>query len=221
MFPRMSVITMVNNPTLSSLVIASGNAGKLREFDRLLKPLGIAVHSQAEFGVEPPPEPYGTFLENALTKARHASAQTGLAALADDSGICVPALGGAPGVHSARYAEPVAGVQQDALNNVKLVQALAHHEDRRAFYVAVLVLILHADDPLPIVAQGLWAGQVCEQPRGSNGFGYDPHFWLPGLGATAAELDPIEKNQVSHRAMAMQTLIVQLANRGLLATPGC
>ncbi|MCD8505194.1 MAG: RdgB/HAM1 family non-canonical purine NTP pyrophosphatase [Burkholderiaceae bacterium] len=203
---------------LSSLVVASGNPGKLREFDRLLKPLGVQVSSQSEFGVEPADEPYDTFVENALAKARHASAKTGLPALADDSGICVPVLGGAPGVRSARYADPVQGVEQDLLNNNKLIQALAGMDDRRAFYVAVLVLVMRADDPLPVIAQGLWAGEVSDKPRGSNGFGYDPHFWLPELGATAAQLDPVQKNQVSHRGQAMQSLIDQVAKRGLLGT---
>lgn len=209
---------MVNAP-LSELVLASGNAGKLREFDRLLNPLGIKVSSQAEHGVKAADEPYDTFLENALIKARHASAQTGLPALADDSGICVPALGGAPGVRSARYAEPQTGVEQDALNNAKLVKALSGQGDRRAFYVAVLVLVTREDDPLPVIAQGLWMGEVCEQPRGSHGFGYDPHFWLPELHATAAELDPTQKNQISHRAMATESLLEQLRLRGLLASP--
>jgi len=201
---------------LSSLVVASGNSGKLREFDRLLKPLGITVRSQGEFGVAPAAEPYDTFLENALVKARHASKLTGLPALADDSGICVPALSGAPGVRSARYAEAVAGFAQDTLNNAKLVQALELLDDRRAFYVAVLVLVLHHEDPLLIVAQGLWSGQVVAEPRGANGFGYDSHFWLPELNATAAELEPSQKNQVSHRGQAMRSLMQQLADRGLV-----
>lgn len=207
---------MGNKSTLSSLVVASGNSGKLREFDRLLQPLGINVRSQSEFGVQPADEPFGTFLENALVKARHASEQTGLAALADDSGICVPALGGAPGVRSARYAESVPGQSQDLLNNAKLVQALGSQPDRRAFYVAVLVLVLDPDDPLPVIAQGLWAGEVRDEPAGEHGFGYDPHFWLPQLGATAAQLDPAVKNQVSHRGQAMRSLIDQLNHRGLL-----
>lgn len=206
----------MSDTNLTSLVVASGNAGKLREFERLLNPLGIGVKSQSEFGVEPADEPYDTFIENALAKARHASAKTGLPALADDSGICVPALGGVPGVRSARYAEPVAGMEQDSLNNAKLVQALAGSNDRRAFYVAVLVLVMRVDDPLPVIAQGLWMGEVNDQPLGANGFGYDPHFWLPDLGATAAQLDPVQKNQVSHRGQAMQSLIAQVVQRGLL-----
>ncbi len=205
-----------NKLVISSLVVASGNAGKLREFDRLLKPLGIQVRSQAEFHVEPADEPHETFLENALAKARHASARTGLPALADDSGICVPSLGAAPGVRSARYAEPLAGTPQDELNNAKLIQALANETDRRAFYVAVLVLVMNAKDPLPLVAQGLWMGEVSAEARGSNGFGYDPHFFLPELNLTAAELEPEHKNQISHRGMAMQSLISQLTHRGLL-----
>lgn len=207
------------NVQLTSLVVASGNSGKLREFDRLLNPLGIEVRSQAEFGVEPAEEPYDTFVENALTKARHASAKTGLPALADDSGICVPVLGGAPGVRSARYADPVAGIEQDLLNNAKLVQALEGSDDRRAFYVAVLVLVMQAGDPLPVIAQGLWMGEVRAEALGTNGFGYDPHFWLPELGATAAQLEPVQKNQVSHRGQALQSLMAQLAQRGLLMPP--
>lgn len=203
--------------TLTSLVLASGNPGKRREFDRLLEPLGIHVRSQSDFGVEPAPEPHATFIENALAKARHASAHTGLPALADDSGICVPALGGAPGVRSARFATSVDGADQDLANNARLVQALAGHDDRGAFYVAVLVLVLHPEDPLPVIAQGLWMGEVLNEPRGSNGFGYDPHFWLPDLARTAAELEPSQKNQVSHRAIAMRSLVEQLTARGLLA----
>lgn len=192
------------------LVVASGNAGKLREFERLLSPLGFDVVAQAELGVDSPPEPHMTFLENALVKARHASLLTGLPALADDSGICVPALGGAPGVHSARYAEPEAGMDQDALNNRKLVQALSALADRRAYYAAVLVFVSHAHDPLPLVAQGIWHGEVTAEPRGENGFGYDPHFFLPAFGKTAAELEPGEKNRVSHRGQALTSLLTQL-----------
>ena len=203
--------------SIDTLVMASGNAGKLKEFDRLLMPLGVKVVSQSSLGVAPAEEPHDTFLENALAKARHASEQTGLPALADDSGICVPALHGLPGVRSARYATPVDGQSQDALNNAKLVQALQSHADKRAYYVAVLVLVLKADDPLPVVAQGLWHGEVISSPQGTHGFGYDPHFWLPGMQATAAELDPAQKNQISHRALAMQSLMGQLTDRGLVA----
>lgn len=205
-----------NSLSLTRLVMASGNAGKLREFDRLLQPLGVQVSSQASLGVDAADEPYDTFVENALAKARHASAQTGLPALADDSGICVPALGGLPGVRSARYAEPVAGSSQDALNNAKLVRALASYDDKRAYYVAVLVLVMQADDPLPIIAQGLWHGEVIETAQGTHGFGYDPHFWLPELNVTAAALEPSHKNQISHRAQAMKALVSQLTDRGLV-----
>ena len=201
------------------LVVASGNAGKLREFDRLLRPLGVNVQSQSELGVQPADEPYETFLENALTKARHASSKTGLPAMADDSGICVPALNGDPGVRSARYAEPVVGQNQDKLNNQKLIAALAGSSDRRAYYVAVLVMVMHEHDPLPIIAQGLWFGEVIDEPRGQNGFGYDPHFWLPTLNATAAELSPDQKNATSHRGQAMRSLIEQIKQRGLVTVP--
>lgn len=202
---------------MTRLVLASGNPGKLREFDRLLAPLGVQVVSQGALGVAAPEEPHGTFVENALLKARHASRQTGLPALADDSGICVPALGGAPGVRSARYAPVQAGVDQDLLNNQRLVAALSDVADRRAFYVAVLVLVSDPDDPLPLLAQGVWAGEVLETPRGTHGFGYDPYFLLPDRGLTAAELSPAEKNQISHRAMATRDLLAGLKQRGLVA----
>jgi XTP/dITP diphosphohydrolase len=201
---------------LSQLVLATANPGKRREFDRLLAPLGVTVLDQGSLGVEPAPEPFGTFLENALTKARHASNKTGLPALADDSGICVLALSGAPGVHSARYADPIAGLAQDEANNQKLVASLNGVTDRQAMYVAILVLVLSPDDPLPIVAQGTWMGQVIDHPRGEHGFGYDPHFLLPELGLTAAELDATQKNEISHRAQAMRTLIDTLRQRTLI-----
>lgn len=197
-------------------VLASANAGKLREFDRLLAPLGVTVVSQGSMGVLATEEPHLTFLENALLKARHASRQSGLPALADDSGICVPSLGGAPGVRSARYASPQPGVDQDLLNNRRLVLALQGVLDRRAFYVAVLVAVTSPDDPLPIVAQGIWEGEVVDEPRGRHGFGYDPHFYVPSMGMTAAELDPSVKNRVSHRAMATGQLLVALRQRGLV-----
>jgi len=201
---------------LSQLVLATGNPGKRREFDRLLAPLGVTVLDQGSLGVDPAPEPYGTFLENALTKARHACLKTGLPALADDSGICVPALAGAPGVYSARYANPIAGLTQDQANNQKLVASLNGVADRQAMYVAILVLVLSPDDPLPIVAQGTWMGQVIDHPRGEHGFGYDPYFLLPELGLTAAELSATHKNEISHRAQAMQTLINTLRERALI-----
>jgi XTP/dITP diphosphohydrolase len=190
------------------LVLASNNAGKLREFRRLLEPLGYEVIPQAELGVAPADEPHVTFIENALAKARHASAHTGLPALADDSGICVDALGGAPGVHSARYAREPAS---DARNNAALVAALAGVNDRRAHYYCVLVLVRRADDPQPIVAEGIWHGTVIDAPRGSGGFGYDPHFEDVQSGLTGAELPLARKNDISHRGQAMRSLIARLA----------
>jgi XTP/dITP diphosphohydrolase len=189
------------------LVLASGNEGKLREFRRLLAPLGIDVVAQAELGIPEADEPHITFVENALAKARHASAWAKLPALADDSGICASALAGAPGVQSARYAgEP----RSDARNNEKLIAALAGGMDRRAHYACVLVLVRHADDPEPIIAEGVWAGTVVDVPRGTGGFGYDPHFLDPATGLTAAELPLERKNELSHRGKAMRALIARL-----------
>ena len=201
-------------PVLSRLVLASNNRGKLKEFGELLLPLGFAVHAQQEFDVPEADEPFGTFIENALAKARHAARLTGLPALADDSGICAPALGGAPGVLSARYAgEP----KSDAANNQKLIRDLAGR-DQAVYYYCVLVLLRHADDPQPLIADARWHGQLLAQPRGQGGFGYDPHFYLPQLGKTAAELDAGEKNRISHRGQALQRLIAALRDNG--ATTG-
>jgi len=190
-----------------TLVLASNNAGKLREFGQMLAPLGLVVRPQGDFDVPEAPEPYLTFVENALAKARHAARCTGLPALADDSGVCVQALRGAPGVLSARYAgEP----KSDAANNRKLIADLAAHTDKSAYYYCVLVLVRHADDPQPIIADGRWDGQIVAEARGANGFGYDPHFWLPELGKTAAELSADDKNKVSHRAQALRLLVERL-----------
>jgi XTP/dITP diphosphohydrolase len=192
---------------ISRLVLASSNAGKLREFRRLLQPLGVEVIPQAELGVGEADEPHVTFIENALAKARHASARTGLPALADDSGVCVDALGGAPGVRSARYAgEP----RSDERNNAALVEALAGVADRRAHYYCVLVLVHRADDPQPIIAEGAWHGRIVDVPRGSGGFGYDPHFEDAVTGLTGAELPLETKNALSHRGQAMRALIARL-----------
>jgi XTP/dITP diphosphohydrolase len=192
---------------IERLVLASGNEGKLREFRRLLEPLGVALIAQAELGIVPADEPHVTFIENALAKARHASAQSGLPALADDSGVCVEALGGAPGVRSARNAgEPVS----DARNNAALVAALRGIADRRAHYYCVLVLVRHADDPQPILAEGIWHGTIVDTPRGSGGFGYDPHFQDAITGRTGAELPLQRKNALSHRGKAMRRLIARL-----------
>jgi XTP/dITP diphosphohydrolase len=189
------------------LILASNNAGKLKEFAQLLAPLGFSLHPQGEFNVPEAEEPHATFVENALEKARHASRLTGLPALADDSGVCVNALGGAPGVYSARYAgEP----KSDARNNEKLIADLAPHADKSAYYYCVLVYVRHADDPQPVIADARWPGEIIDTPRGANGFGYDPYFLLPSLGKTAAELDPVEKNAVSHRGQALRALAEKL-----------
>ncbi len=195
------------------VVLASDNPGKLAEFSALLGATGMRIRPQGALGVSPAQEPHLTFVENALAKARHASRATGLAALADDSGLCVPALGNAPGVFSARYAAIAGGERTDAANNRRLVQALQGQEDRRARYVAVLVLLRTAEDPLPLIAQGFWEGEIVAQPRGENGFGYDPHFYLPALGKTVAELDADEKNRLSHRGRALQVLLQHLKPR--------
>ncbi|MGO4477302.1 RdgB/HAM1 family non-canonical purine NTP pyrophosphatase [Massilia sp. 2TAF26] len=189
------------------LILASNNAGKLKEFAQLLSPIGFELHPQGEFNVPEAEEPFGTFVENALQKARHASRLTGLPALADDSGVCVNALGGAPGVYSARYAgEP----KSDARNNEKLIQDLASHADKSAYYYCVLVYVRHADDPQPVIADGIWRGRIVDAPRGANGFGYDPHFLIPELGKTTAELEPAEKNAISHRGQAIRALVDKL-----------
>lgn len=193
------------------VVLASGNPGKLREFAALFAPLGIELVPQGELGVSEAEEPHVTFVENALAKARHASLHTGLPALADDSGLCVAALGGAPGVYSARYAQRHGGEKSDAANNALLVSQLAGQADRRAWYVAVLVYVRSADDPQPLIGEGTWHGEIVDTAEGEHGFGYDPHFYLPDLGATAAALDPAEKNRVSHRARALRQLLDKLA----------
>jgi XTP/dITP diphosphohydrolase len=192
------------------LILASNNAGKLKEFAQLLGPIGFELHPQGEFDVPEAEEPFGTFVENALQKARHAARLTGLPALADDSGVCVNALGGAPGVYSARYAgEP----KSDARNNEKLVADLAAHADKSAYYYCVLVYVRHADDPQPVIADGIWRGQIVETPRGANGFGYDPYFLIPALDKTTAELEPAEKNAISHRGQAIRALVEKLTQK--------
>jgi XTP/dITP diphosphohydrolase len=189
------------------LILASNNAGKLREFDTLLATVGFSVHAQGEFNVPEADEPFATFVENALHKARHASRLTGLPALADDSGVCVDALGGAPGVYSARYAgEP----KSDAANSARLIADLAPHADKSAYYYCVLVYVRHADDPQPVIADGRWNGEIVAEARGQGGFGYDPHFWLPALGKCAAELSAAEKNALSHRGQALRSLVEKL-----------
>ena len=189
------------------MVLASNNAGKLREFSQLLAPFDFEVVPQAALNIPEADEPHCTFVENALAKARHAAKLSGLPALADDSGLCVAALGGAPGVYSARYAgEP----KSDARNNEKLLAELAGKSDRRAHFVSLIVLVRHADDPQPLIAEGEWHGEILPALRGAGGFGYDPLFFVPAFGQTAAELDAETKNRISHRGQAMQQLIARL-----------
>ncbi|MCG7599631.1 XTP/dITP diphosphatase [Halomonas sp. McH1-25] len=192
-----------------SLVLASGNRGKLREFDELLGPLGYAVHPQADFDVPEVEETGLTFVENALLKAREAARVSGLPALADDSGLSVDALQGAPGIYSARYAgEP----KDDEANNCKLLEALAEIPEgqRTARYWCVLVLLRHAEDPVPEIVQMSWEGEILAYPRGTGGFGYDPLFWVPESGMSAAELSAEEKNRLSHRGRALRQLVDRL-----------
>jgi XTP/dITP diphosphohydrolase len=188
------------------LVLASANPGKIREIGALLAPLSIEVVAQSELGIAEAAEPHCTFLENALAKARNACRASGLPSLADDSGLCVDALNGEPGVHSAYYAGTEGSREvRDARNNDRLLKEM--QGERRAHYVCVLVLLRHADDPRPLVAEGLWHGEIARSPHGSNGFGYDPLFFLPDLGKTAAELDPEHKNRISHRGKALSRLL--------------
>ncbi|MDP3515239.1 MAG: RdgB/HAM1 family non-canonical purine NTP pyrophosphatase [Sulfuritalea sp.] len=196
---------------MKKLVLASGNPGKLREFGQLLAPFDFEVLPQSAFDVPEAEEPHITFVENAIAKARHAARLTGLPALADDSGLCVSALGGAPGVFSARYGQLSPDQpKSDAKNNEKLLADLAGLTDRRAHYVAVLVLMRHADDPQPVITEGEWHGEIIATPRGAGGFGYDPYFLVPGTGLTAAELPHEEKNRHSHRGKALAQLIERL-----------
>lgn len=189
------------------IVLASNNQGKLKEFFHILSPLGITLHAQSEFDVPEAEEPHFTFIENALTKARHAAKLTGLPALADDSGICVNALQGAPGVFSARFAgEP----KSDQRNNAHLISQLAASADKSAYYYCVLVYVRSEHDPQPVIADGLWHGEIVAEPKGNNGFGYDPHFLIPALGKTVAELSPEQKNLWSHRGQALRVLLEKL-----------
>lgn len=199
---------------MQKIVLASNSADKVREFQELLAPFHFQIIPQGELGIPSAEEPHHTFVENALAKARHASAASGLPALADDSGICVHALDGAPGVLSARYA----GLNGDnAANNQKLIAALQGKTDRGAHYVCALVMVTSVNDPEPLIVQTRWYGQVLDQALGAHGFGYDPHFFLPELGKTAAQLTPAEKNQMSHRGQALRELITQLQRRAQYA----
>ncbi len=193
---------------MKKLVIASNNPGKLFEFQQMLSPMGIEVVTQAQLGIKEAEEPHLTFVENAIAKARHVAKESGLPALADDSGICVSALNGAPGVFSARYSGyPLS----DARNNQALLEAMKAHTDRRAHYYCVLVLLQHAGDAQPVICEGEWHGEIARAPRGEGGFGYDPLFWLPVLGKTSAELTASEKHAISHRGLAMKSLLQRLA----------
>ena len=206
---------------LKDLVIATANPGKLREFQALLSGLPFAPVAQGALGIAAPEETGATFAENALIKARHAAVASGAAAIGDDSGLEVDALGGAPGIYSARYAGAGAGAGAgdaaavDAANNAKLIASLAGvpFEARRARYRCALIYLEGPEDPAPLLAQGVWEGYVLESPRGAGGFGYDPYFWLPELAATAAELEPERKNRLSHRGTALQALRTALDGR--------
>jgi XTP/dITP diphosphohydrolase len=192
---------------MKRIVLASNNPGKIREIRRCLEPLGFEILSQSDLGIPEAEEPHVTFIENALAKARHASRAAELPALADDSGICVNALNGAPGVHSARFAgDP----RSDVRNNEKLLALLEGAADRRAHYYCVMVLLARADDPQPLIAEGEWHGEIVHAPRGTGGFGYDPLFLDPRLGRTGAELPLEEKNRVSHRGKALARLVERL-----------
>jgi XTP/dITP diphosphohydrolase len=196
------------------VVLATANIGKLREMQALLAPSAIVLESQSALGIAPALETGATFLDNALIKARHAARASGLPAIADDSGIEVDVLGGAPGIYSARYAGEAAS---DAANLQKLLAAIAAHPPhaRTARYRCSIVLLRGPDDPAPLIGSGTWEGRLIEQPRGANGFGYDPIFEIPGLGRTAAELDPALKNALSHRGQALRALLAQLAAAGM------
>lgn len=193
---------------MDKLVIASNNAGKLKEIQRVLAPLNWEVLPQSAFNIPEADEPHHTFIENALAKARHASKLAGLPALADDSGICVDALGGAPGVYSARYA----GLpKSDERNNQTLLDMMNNQSNRKAHYYCVLVMLRHSDDPQPIIAEGSWQGEIAREARGKGGFGYDPLFFLPALGKMSAELSHDEKNKISHRGLALAALLEKIS----------
>lgn len=210
------------------LILASNNAKKLRELQALIAPLGVALITQGALGIPEAEEPHVTFVENALSKARHAARLGGGPALADDSGLCINALGGAPGVRSARYAVDAGRVAEDAgreridpANNAWLLEQMATHTDRQAHFTCLLVAVRHADDPEPLIAEGHWCGQLLHAPQGEHGFGYDPLLWLPEHQLSAAQLAPEIKNAVSHRALACQQLLQLITARwGIIGTDG-
>lgn len=205
---------------MQTLILASNNKGKLAEFQSLFDNanLNLKIVPQGELNIDDADETGLSFVENALIKARHASDKSGLPAIADDSGLCVPVLGNFPGIYSARYASLNGAGEKgdDFANNQALLKKLQPYFDGGetvdAFFVCVLALVRHQDDPLPIIAQGLWRGQILPQPQGENGFGYDPLFWLPELNKTSAQLEKSEKNAISHRGRAMVALIEKLKN---------
>lgn len=192
------------------LVLASNNAKKLKELQALFEPLGVDLVTQGSLGIPEAEEPFDTFVENALTKARHAARASGLPALADDSGLAVDALKGAPGVLSARYATLFGREKSDAENNLVLLENLAHVADRRARFVCALVAVKAADDPEPLIALGRWQGEILTAEQGVGGFGYDPLMFIPALGRSVAALSADEKNRLSHRALAAQELLRQM-----------
>lgn len=208
--------SLLNSDTTAKWVLASNNKGKLNEFKRLFEAanLNIDIVPQGQLNIEDAVEDGLSFIENAIIKARHASRISGLPAIADDSGLCVPALGNAPGIYSARYAGEHGN---DANNNAKLMADLQPIREQnqntpiKGYFVCVLALVRHADDPLPIIAQGLWQGEILPQPQGENGFGYDPLFWVPELQLTAAAMTPEQKNEISHRGLAINSLLQQLS----------
>lgn len=208
--------SLFNSDTTAKWVLASNNKGKLNEFKRLFEAanLNIDIVPQGQLNIEDAVEDGLSFIENAIIKARHASRISGLPAIADDSGLCVPALGNAPGIYSARYAGEHGN---DANNNAKLMADLQPIREQnqntpiKGYFVCVLALVRHAEDPLPIIAQGLWQGEILPQPQGQNGFGYDPLFWVPELQLTAAAMNPEQKNEISHRGLAINSLLQQLS----------
>lgn len=200
-----NALNLTPSANLQKIVIASGNQGKLKEIQQLLNATSIDVLPQSHFNIPEAEEPYCTFIENALAKARHASLHSGLPALADDSGLCVEALQGAPGVHSAYYGgEP----RSDAKNNTHLLEMLTNQTNRRAYYFCALVLVRSHDDPQPLIAEGIWTGEILNAPRGIFGFGYDPLFLDDKIQKTAAELTPDIKSHISHRGHALRKMLL-------------
>ena len=203
---------MLDYENVDKVVLATGNKGKVKELARMLSGLGIEVLPQSEFAVSEVAETGSTFVENAIIKARHAAKQTGLPAIADDSGLAVDALGGAPGVYSARYSGDQA---TDQSNIIKLLDAMADvpKDKRQAKFLCVLVFMRHADDPTPIICQGEWAGEITSEQHGENGFGYDPVFWVEEQNCSSAQLLPEQKNELSHRGKALKLMLAQLHNK--------